>query len=271
MKRKEVLSEISLGNYVKKATQSKAMSQMDKAFGYPGDHDSNIAKREKGLMRAKRRGDAKMAAMRKDATANEPSKEELHAKLRQLRKEFDPNYEYSDDYSFWSKQKSIADQMASIERKLRGLDEGADNELKQYLMKDVYDKLKHLNQMYTKAKQLGDSDMMSKIKVAMAKVAAKKAKLASELGISEAELDEMNAPTTGIKQQGKIQKVNPDGTADVVDPTGTVHKINQKDIAPDSTDPTKLNANVPKPKIQAGTSVGLTMEEMDTLKKLAGL
>ena len=77
-----------------------------------------------------------------------------------------------------------------------------------------------------------------------------------------------NVPPTGTQQPAKVQKINPDGTAEIVDNKGTVTKVNQKDIAPDSKDPNKLNVNVPKPKVQPGTNVNLTMEE---IKKLAGL
>jgi hypothetical protein len=56
------LDEVSLGDYSKKAGMSKAMAQMNKAFGYPGDHDTTIAKRSAGLGRAKTRSDTARAA-----------------------------------------------------------------------------------------------------------------------------------------------------------------------------------------------------------------
>lgn len=80
--------------------------------------------------------------------------------------------------------------------------------------------------------------------------------------------------STGVKQPGKVQKVNPDGTADVVDAKGTVTKVDQKAIAPDANDPNKLMVNVPKPKLQPGTDVSMvtpTTESINSLKKLAGL
>ena len=80
-------------------------------------------------------------------------------------------------------------------------------------------------------------------------------------------------PTSGTTQPAKVQKVNPDGTADIVDTKGTVTKVDQKSIAPDANDPTKLTVNIPKPKIQPGTSINMTAEqvEFDYLKKLAGI
>jgi hypothetical protein len=86
-------------------------------------------------------------------------------------------------------------------------------------------------------------------------------------------IKEMNALTSGTPQPGKVQKINPDGTAEIVDAKGTVTKVNQKDIAPDSKDPSKLNVNVPKPKVQPGTNVNMTMEDEDltSMLKIAGL
>lgn len=82
-------------------------------------------------------------------------------------------------------------------------------------------------------------------------------------------MSEMTPP--GPPQPGKVQKVNPDGTADVVDAKGTVTKIDQKAIAPDANDPNKLTVNLPKPKLQAGTNISMVSESLVSLKKLAGL
>lgn len=59
--------------------------------------------------------------------ASEPSREELTARLRELESEFDPEYQYSDDYSFWTKQNAIAREIASIKKKLgsQGVAEGS--------------------------------------------------------------------------------------------------------------------------------------------------
>jgi len=42
----------------------------------------------------------------------------LAAELKQLQAEFDPQYQYSDDYSFWSKQDAIAKRIAYIKKQL---------------------------------------------------------------------------------------------------------------------------------------------------------
>lgn len=47
------------------------------------------------------------------------SKDELVAKLNDLESRFDPNFEYSDDYSFWTKQKQIQSEIMTIKDKLK--------------------------------------------------------------------------------------------------------------------------------------------------------
>lgn len=58
--------------------------------------------------------------------APEQSREDLERRLRELESEFDPAYQYSDDYSFWTKQNAIAREIASIKKKLgsQGVSEG---------------------------------------------------------------------------------------------------------------------------------------------------
>jgi len=60
--------------------------------------------------------------------APEQSREELEARLRELESKFDPEYQYSDDYSFWTKQNAIAREIASIKKKLgsQGVAEGSE-------------------------------------------------------------------------------------------------------------------------------------------------
>jgi hypothetical protein len=84
-------------------------------------------------------------------------------------------------------------------------------------------------------------------------------------------VDENVPPTTGTPTPAKVQKINPDGTAEIVDNKGTVTKVNQKDITPDANDPNKLNVNTQKPQVKPGTNVNMTMEDLLDIKKLAGL
>jgi hypothetical protein len=71
-------------------------------------------------------------------TVSEPSREELEARLRELESEFDPEYQYSDDYSFWTKQNAIAREIASIKKKLGSQGVAEANEQKYRVTYDMY-------------------------------------------------------------------------------------------------------------------------------------
>lgn len=130
MKVSEILSEISLGNYYRKATLGQAGAQMSKAFGNDRSPekmaklDREIANRGKGLERAKVRGDRNAAALkaRTDAEAETrriADRDSNAARLAQLEKEFDPDYDYSDDHSHWTKHRNIAQNIAHLKHAVR--------------------------------------------------------------------------------------------------------------------------------------------------------
>lgn len=134
------INEVSLGDYVKKAGMSKALSQMGAAFApSPEQREKELAtakKREKGLARAKSRTDkiqqARMAQQEKDHREQEKQRlPELEARLKKLQAEFDPQYDYSDDHSYWSHQRGIAAEISMLKRRIsqaKGLDESADQD-----------------------------------------------------------------------------------------------------------------------------------------------
>lgn len=62
-------------------------------------------------------------------------REALSAELKQLQGEFDPQYQYSDDYSFWSKQDAIANRIAGIKKQLG---EGEPGDLEHELNRQEY-------------------------------------------------------------------------------------------------------------------------------------
>jgi hypothetical protein len=75
----------------------------------------------------------KMLAQRAKDRANAPAPQGpnteeragLEAKLKELEAKFDPDFEYSDDYSFWSRQNEIKKQISSIKQRLaQGVTEG---------------------------------------------------------------------------------------------------------------------------------------------------
>ena len=114
------LDEISLGNYAKKAANSKVLAQMDKAFGQPKDQDRIIRNREAGLARAKTRKPKPSGI----STAPSANKQELESTFKKLKSAFDPNYDFSDDHSYWKKQDAIKNKIAEIEKQLSTVSEG---------------------------------------------------------------------------------------------------------------------------------------------------
>ena len=58
---------------------------------------------------------------------------ELEAELKKLQAGFDPNYQYSDDHSVYSRNHEIAQQIGSIRSRLKqGVAEVSSNTLKRY-------------------------------------------------------------------------------------------------------------------------------------------
>jgi hypothetical protein len=136
MKLRELLSEISLGDYHRKATLKQAGAQMSKAFGrdrspeHMAKLDREIANRGKGLERAKVRSDKAMAAYKAKSHADalerdRANKHNLEAELAKLQGQFDPDYEYSDNYGEWNKHKNIHGQINSLKQRLANLGETA--------------------------------------------------------------------------------------------------------------------------------------------------
>lgn len=98
---------------------------MAKAKGYNprlrGTPDEERARTD--AMLAQRAADR--AAAPAPAAVSDEERAKLEAQLQRLQAEFDPDYEFSDDHSFWTQQKSIAQQIGAIKQKLsQGLTEG---------------------------------------------------------------------------------------------------------------------------------------------------
>ena len=122
------ITEVSLGDYSKKAQISRALAQIDQKF-YPDKPGSEqtIAKRTRGLERAKVRNDqakAKYAAQARQARAKAIAKDRenlptLEKYLAQLQSEFDPYYEYSDDHSVWTRNRELKAKISDLERRIK--------------------------------------------------------------------------------------------------------------------------------------------------------
>ena len=121
------LAEVSLGGYHKKASMGKAMAQMNAVFAAsPEEREKNLAvakRREQGLARAKTRSDKILAAQKEKAQADALAQDranlpELKAALAKLEREFDPAFEYSDDHSFWTRQRGIKDSIRGLQQRI---------------------------------------------------------------------------------------------------------------------------------------------------------
>lgn len=101
MKIRDIVNEVSLGSYEKKAALDRAMSAMDKGLGQ-GDAEKlthRMARREKGLASAaKRRASA-------SATMFTPSKPDMSSRKQELKQWLDSHSsdQYADEYSVWKK------------------------------------------------------------------------------------------------------------------------------------------------------------------------
>ena len=121
------IDEVSLGDYARKASKSKALAQMGKAFGEPGQ-ETTIQSRTKGLERAAARSTTRASQERGIAQAAHrasegSSKDKLEAQLKDLQSQFDPMYDRSDDHTYWTKHKNIAAQIQSLKKRLAAIGE----------------------------------------------------------------------------------------------------------------------------------------------------
>lgn len=129
------ISHRSLDDYRRQAHYSIQGHKFGSKKDNP-DAAAVIAKREKGMQRA---GEKQIAMRQQDnerraqAARDQDSAQigELKAQLAALEKQFDPQYQYSDDYSFWSKQNQIAGQINSLKKRIAatGLEESRMSEL----------------------------------------------------------------------------------------------------------------------------------------------
>lgn len=127
------VSEVSLGDYRKKATLDKALAQTDRFFGRDdaakvAAADQTIAKREKGLARADARTrpytppphDAEK--YQRDLTAKYPNIDEL---VRRAELNRDPDYEMADGQAYYAARDAEQNyqKLRQIQRVIQGLNE----------------------------------------------------------------------------------------------------------------------------------------------------
>jgi hypothetical protein len=135
------LDEVSLGDYRRKASLSKAGAQIDKVFGSPENRekaDSIIAKRDRGLDRADARGRANAEKLKQKAEQDRIASlrsakdrlDDIKAELAELEAKFDSYYEYSDDHGEWTRQRELHQKIMAMKKHIadiEALDEADDN------------------------------------------------------------------------------------------------------------------------------------------------
>ena len=117
MKILDLLNEVSTGNYYSKAHKSKISAASKMMFADPEKPETQKAMRDfknrtTGMSRVSDRNKKASAAQQDQLRQQqiEQDKENLPTLIKQLEKlksQYDPNFEYSDDHSFWSKQKDL--------------------------------------------------------------------------------------------------------------------------------------------------------------------
>lgn len=126
------VSEVSMGDYYKKATMGKAMAQMSAGFARsPEDREKNLgiaARREKGLARAKARGDKRAAAMAAARAAEQEQKlrdkyagVDIDAEIARLKPAIERAYH---DYQYGARNtySSARDEYQSLQAKVQELE-----------------------------------------------------------------------------------------------------------------------------------------------------
>jgi hypothetical protein len=135
----EPVSEVSLGDYRKKAAVSQAGAKINKFFDRDNPEkvaaaDQIIAKREKGLGRADARANAytppaaapaDLEKQQRDLTARYPNIDEL---VRRAELNRDPNYEYADGQAYYAARDAEQNyqKLKQIQRVIQGLNESLD-------------------------------------------------------------------------------------------------------------------------------------------------
>jgi hypothetical protein len=129
---KAKLDEVSLGDYQRKAKMASALAKMGAAFGNdPASREKELdiaRRRDAGIGRAQARYDKIRAASdeknRADSLARDKANlPQMKAELEKLQGQFDPNFEYSDDHSFWRQQKDIQSRIHSLKQTIARAEE----------------------------------------------------------------------------------------------------------------------------------------------------
>jgi hypothetical protein len=122
------IKEISTGDYYSKAHKGKISAASKMMFADPAKPEVQKAmrdfkNRDAGMKRVSARNQkARQTTADKNRqgalAADKENLPALMAQFQKLRGQYDPNFEYSDDHSFWSKQKDIQQQLSALQKRI---------------------------------------------------------------------------------------------------------------------------------------------------------
>lgn len=139
------VNEISLGDYHSKANKDRALSQMSAVFDPDPEKREKFAHRAKMRARGLARSKARMEKARQEQyakaraealAADREGLDSFKAKLADLERQFDPNYEYSDDHSFWSKQRDIKNSIDDLRRRIAAAERPTSEGINESILND---------------------------------------------------------------------------------------------------------------------------------------
>jgi hypothetical protein len=158
MKINDLITEVKAKGYYSAAQKDKMSNIVKTMFKDPEDPDvidakRKIKNRDQGIERYSERGRKERDAQQAQAQQQqvEWDKENLPTLTRQLadlEKKFDPNFEYSDDHSVWSKNKELSGHINRLKHRIAQAQGGTDEGYHVYSRKN-HDKNSSYNYNYT--------------------------------------------------------------------------------------------------------------------------
>ena len=291
MKRKEIISEINLGDYLTKSSAARKKAEISAILGRsPEEKEKSLAtfnKRDKGIERARSRFEKQQKADIENRLAKDIAElPRLRAEYEEMKDRYKSlggsSWQYADrDQNLTDQERearSIEGAMNALWRRINAAEKARKEGIEEGSLerKASPEKIKH--RIIAVAHDWGDDwgeDPETAIEI------AKMYKLDPEFVQRVLSGQDQDIEETGTDQttQQKVTRVDPaTGTAELTDPTGKITKVKTTDLQSDPKDPTgkRLQATVSAPdnQIKPGAPVAVTTkatEEVNLLKKLAGL
>jgi hypothetical protein len=118
MKINDLVNENDMVNFFKDLQKNNPKFKNLRVHGDP-EHDE--LRKQDAINREKQRADAFAKAKEHEQARIEQDRTnlpDLEAELHMLQRNFDPNYEYSDDHTFWTNQKSLHNEISALKQRI---------------------------------------------------------------------------------------------------------------------------------------------------------